>query len=135
MDTREKISKSMSNWKKLDKIAVISILLAVFVVVLPFFAAESYSNNPVILPGNVRYETGFYADGHLKSSPDGRSITLYPTNTVFPSTYIIKNGNELWTEYGKVATISMKSNGDIRISDCSTKYVRDAIAGTWKPKK
>lgn len=102
---------------------------------LCFLAISCGSNDPVTLPGNVRYETGFSADGHMKSAPNGKSITLYPTNTVFPSTYEIKHGNELWTEYGKVANISMKSNGAIRIYNCSTSHVSSAIGGTWKPSR
>lgn len=106
-----------------------------FLLALCFFAVSCGSNDPVTLPGNVRYETGFYADGHMKSASDGKSLTLYPYDEVFTNTYIIKNGNELWTEYGKVANISLKSNGNIQISNCSTSYVRSAIGGTWKPSR
>lgn len=93
------------------------------------------SDKQVNLPGNVKYSSGFSADGYLKTSSNGKSLTLFFSGSVFPSTYELKNGNELWTEYGKVAKISVKSNGNIHIYNCSTSGVSHAIGGTWRPSR
>ena len=98
-------------------------------------AVSCGNSGPVTLPANTRFTTGYSADGYLVSSSSGKSFTWFPGNTVFTSTYKIKKGNELWTEYGKCARISMSSNGNIRIYDCSTRDLQFFLGGTWKPSK
>ena len=106
-------------------------LIPLFITCLFLFACGS-NNEPVVLPSGVEYTTGYSADGYLSSGSDGKTLTFYPRNSVFTNTYVIKKGNELWSEYGKVANISMSKNGNIRIYNCSNSHMRSILGHTWK---
>ena len=90
-------------------------LLFVLLMVASAFALTSCSSQDVVLSPNTTYYGNYSADGHITSSSSGKSFEYFPANSVFTNTYRIKNGNEVWSEYGKVAKISMRSNGSISI--------------------
>lgn len=108
-------------------------VLFVLLLVATAFALSSCSSQDVVLSPNTTYYGNYSVDGHITSSPSGKSFEYFPANSVFTNKYRIKNGNEVWSEYGKVAKISMRSNGSISIYGCINDNVRSAIGHTWKP--
>ena len=91
------------------------------------------SSAPVVLDPDTYYYTNYYADGHLVSDSSGTVLEYFPFRNVFTNVYRIKNGNELWSEYGKVAKITKYSDGTIRIHSCVNENIRFAIGHTWRP--
>lgn len=107
--------------------------LIVLIIIVVALAMTGCSSQDVVLSPNTRYYGNYSVDGHITSNGSGKSFEYFPVNSVFTNTYWIKNGNEIWSKYGKVAKISMRSNGSILIFGCINDNVRSAIGHTWTP--
>lgn len=119
-------------FKKLDKTAKCLVVGAIALILLPpVLSVEQHQD--VVLSPSTRYYGNYSVDGHITSSPSGKAFEYFPVNSVFASDYRIKNGNEVWSEYGKVAKIKKHSDGSISIYGCINENVRSAIGHTWKP--
>ena len=114
----------------LDKKSRILLFALIAAVVLSLFSGRTGGHRLSYFPPDTTYYTNFYADGHMKTSSDGKSITWFPYNQVFPVTYTL-HGHSIYGEYGRVADVTIRKNS-ITIRNCSTDYLRSMIGHTWK---
>lgn len=108
-------------------------VLSILLLLGSICAFSSCSSDEVVLAPNTRYYGNYSVDGHLLSNSTGKSFEYFPSRSVFTNIYLIKNGNEVWSEYGKVAKISMSRDGTISIYSCKNDNIRVAIGHIWIP--
>jgi len=107
--------------------------LLILCVLANAFIFSACSQDDVVLEPNTRYYGNYSADGHIESNATGKAFEYFPSRSVFTNIYTIRNGNEVWSEYGKVAKISRRPDGTISIHSCINSNIKFAIGHTWEP--